>query len=421
MNRSCLETKASYADEVGSSARSQFESRTQSSLISLRSLHTLWRALTVRDEAALDAHEAASTLFRFFRSKHVIDLKIIATLAIFLLIAHFLIVVLFVIARPAIHYEVLWQTRGSEVARALVNFSNVTELITHLLSSLVTYFAAAVPVYCGVVAWAYLSAATRLGVVDLFACEIATLCRVGTAFDIGRRYVELYKDEAKVTQKQKTARHLTDKPVDPLVSHSFVSQEEYFPIFQNNSRDLQTLEATVVGHITEFYTYMKSTRDMQRKLALIDPSQVVETGGKNANGIVKKDPWHDTLANMLYVLFLGYESGRNSVADLIEFQPTRAEDTIVILLTELECYSFLCGYFRDDDVRYDRLQLREANYQETIPDLIRRVKAAHPVGERKYWAPAERTVAELEERYETSLKALTTCTNYRVSKQNQKH
>jgi len=64
--------------------------------------------------------------------------------------------------------------------------------------------------------WAYQSASKRLGIVDLFACEIGTLCRVGTIFDIGKRYVDAYFAAP------------SDKP--PSCA-SFVSKEEYFPVF----------------------------------------------------------------------------------------------------------------------------------------------------------------------------------------------
>jgi hypothetical protein len=74
---------------------------------------------------------------------------------------------------------------------------------------------------------------------------IITLCRVGLAFDIGKLYVEQYEK-----------RGTTD---------TFVSEEDYFPVFDSNSRDLQLLESSIVNNITAFYTYMKATRDSLRK------------------------------------------------------------------------------------------------------------------------------------------------------------
>ena len=108
-----------------------------------------------------------------------------------------------------------------------------------------------------VVAWSYRTAGLRLGVVDLFACEIDCLCRVGTILDVASRYVNLY-----------------DTPSNDLALSSDVnsqsvnleSKEEYFPVFNNNSKDLQMLEAAVVTNITAFYTYMKAFRDLRRIL-----------------------------------------------------------------------------------------------------------------------------------------------------------
>jgi hypothetical protein len=236
-------------------------------------------------------------------------------------------------------------------------------------------------------AWAYLTASKRLGVVDLFACEIATLCRVGTIFNVGEQRVE--------TWKRIDERNAIDSPMRSIRSHrpqsprsgNYVAQEDYFPIFDTNSQDLQTLEALVVGHITEFYTYMKATRDSQRKLA---QAQTVEEAKEAA-------------ANTVYMLFLGYESARKAIADLVEFQPTRAENTIVILLTELFCYSFLCDHFKYDDLRFKRLELRETDYRAVVPDL--RKLADEPYkGNEKYWAPAKQTVPELLRRYDQALK-----------------
>jgi hypothetical protein len=40
-------------------------------------------------------------------------------------------------------------------------------------------------------------------------------------------------------------------------------------------------------------------------------------------------------------MYLGYESARSAINNLVEYQPPRAERLIVILLTELKCFSFL--------------------------------------------------------------------------------
>jgi len=75
---------------------------------------------------------------------------------------------------------------------------------------------------------------------------------------------------------------------------------------------------------------MKATSDSRRRLT---QAQTVEEAKEAA-------------ASIVYMLFLGYESARKAIADLIEFQPTREENIMVILLTELVCYSFLCEQFQ---------------------------------------------------------------------------
>lgn len=104
------------------------------------------------------------------------------------------------------------------------------------------------------------------------------------------------------------------------------------------------------------------------------------------------------VANLIYAVFLGYESGRKAIEELIEFEPSRAEKMIVILLTELVCYSALCKYFEGDELRFARLKLRKKYYLEEIPVLYRDVNSSHGENE-KYWEPAKDTAPELARRY----------------------
>lgn len=224
-------------------------------------------------------------------------------------------------------------------------------------------------------AWTYLSAATRLGVVDLFGCEIRTLCRVSTAFDIGRIYVAKY--DGKVTDDR------------PTQSSGFKSEEDYFPVFGSNSHDLEALEATVVGYITEFYTYMKTFRDLQRKLL-------------EDNNSAQERKW--LTANSIYVLYLGFESARKAINELVEFEPTQAENILVVFLTELVCYPFLCRLFINDELRLSRLLLRLDEYQKKVRELVAIVDAHKDDAD---WAAARRTLPELIERYNDMLKVLT--------------
>jgi hypothetical protein len=400
----------------------------------------LWGALWKVSQAAdseLTAEESASTLYRFFRSDHVRDLSIIAKLAVCSFFSIFLIVFACAVVIPIIHFiehlflfffvHLVWHlpqhvfhlvvrlyrlvadsiggvfngaaTAGPGVGTlfgdgvSLVGHGiwlvlhgvdyvaghTVGVIFDHLLPALITFVAPAIPICGGIVAWAYLSAGTRLGVVDLFACEILTLCRVITVFDLGKVYVARY-----------------DKGiVDPPTAHSggSVSQEDYFPVFGSNSHDLEALEALVVCNITEFYTYMKAMRDLQRKLADIDNADIAKP----------------ILANIIYVLFLGLESGRKAIKVLVEFQPTKAENIMSILLTELVWYSFLCEHFQDatdhsNQLRFARLTLRLTDYKNEVAEIIRKLKLR---GENdKDWGPAKDTLPELETRFKSMLRTL---------------
>jgi len=317
-------------------------------LISRQSLRTACRAVFLRDDAKLTAEEAASTLFRFFRSRHVRDLRLIFGLVVLIVGIVLLLAILCLLA-------FLFASKEIPLLKEFV------KALAYILPTILTVGGA-------VMAWTYLSASTRLGVVDLFACEISTLCRVASLFDVGTRYVEMMGRQSA-----------------PLIS--FVSQEEYFPVFANNSRDLESLEATVVAHITEFYTYMKATRDTQRGLA-----DIVRTAAP------EPERWRAALVNLIYVLFLGCESGRKAVKELIEFEPSAVENVIVILLTEVVCYSFLRNYFPPDDVRHARLKFRMAGYEQEIRALRKKVNEA-PERYEEAWTSAKETMPELQKRY----------------------
>lgn len=165
------------------------------------SLTKLMRAMWQAEGAQLSAAESASTLYRFFRSKHVIDLMVIFQLAFLFLI---LSAILFI-----------WN--GIVSFFPLPSASGAARLTAYLAPDVGKIFA-----FCSVViAWAYRSASARLGVVDLFACEISTLCRVGSLFDIGKRLVDQHDNPPREPHGA----------ADPQVnrSASFVSQEQYFP------------------------------------------------------------------------------------------------------------------------------------------------------------------------------------------------
>lgn len=372
----------------------------QSALSSGLSYRALLRAVGFVRTEDLSRTESASTLFRFFRSKHVRDLKLICAAALSVLVIHLVLVFLFGVVN--------WGTPSGEKTILLLNQS-VSQLAQPPLrgrdaaaaffSFVIQYIGPAVPIYGIIMGWAYQSASKRLGIIDLFACEISTLCRVGTMFDISKHYISNCDAPPSVATPQWAG------------SGRFVSEEKYFPVFDNNSRDLQLLEAAVVENITQFYTYMKAFRDVRRKLDIGPPQG--EPGAAGGNAQTRQDAssmdtrdarteyQRGVIASIIYLLYVAYESARQAVNDLVEFQPDAAERAMVIFLTELPCYAFLLRYYEKekDDVRYKRLKLREATYRKEVPKLYIHVKDAAIGKNKEEWLPAHEMIPELATRY----------------------
>lgn len=63
------------------------------------SIRTLWRAYNA-PESELSEEEAASTLFRFFRSKHVVDLRLIVVTILWLLGFYIIILIVALVKAP---------------------------------------------------------------------------------------------------------------------------------------------------------------------------------------------------------------------------------------------------------------------------------------------------------------------------------
>jgi hypothetical protein len=228
-----------------------------------------------------------------------------------------------------------------------------------------------------VMAWAYQTGSKRLGVVDLFACEIATLCRVGTVVEFIPNMIAQY-NAAGATSKKAAQSEVSAQAL------RFNSEENYFPVFESNAKDLQILEADVVNNVTAFYTYMKATRDMLRQLSDLR----LNAGPAEAE--------RKAVVNVIYMVFLAYESARRAIDDLIEFEPTHAENKIVVLFTEIPAYRFLRKRFVEgefkDEIRMKRLDLRLIEYRKFVPKLCAKVCANAHVDK---WDKAESLVAGL--------------------------
>lgn len=213
--------------------------------------------------------------------------------------------------------------------------------------------------------WCYQSGSRRIGAVDLFACEISVICRVALVVDFARKSV---------------AR--AAPPPDPaavVAPHRFSSEEHYTPVYDGALTDLVPLDVNVVTHVTEFYTYRKTMMDQLRTVA----------DGGTAAAV------HEAQVQMIYMQFLMYESGRLALAQLIEFNPNRAEAIINILCSELTLFGFLLVYF-DGDYRGSRLSLRCAGYRDIVADIYREVGTATS----ESWQRAQATAPELKARYD---------------------
>jgi hypothetical protein len=285
----------------------------------------------------------ASTFIRLFKSRHVADLRLLFWIVLLLLLA----------AVPTI---ILLHTENE---KSLIGSPTLAAGITAIA--------------LGALAHIYQAGSIRLGIVDLFSCEIITICRVVCVVDSAHVLLSLY-----------------DAP--PLTARKFTSQENYSPIFNSNARDLENLEARVVERVTEFYTYLKTMRDYLRNLADIEQPR---------NSI---DAWQISVRNTIYMLFLMLESARKAIDQMVEYHPERALYNAEILLSEIVVYKFLWDKFSKEalknpeyDARFRRLDLRKNDYRPIVEQLKK--LAALQIGEadheRKAWCKVAAVVDEL--------------------------
>jgi hypothetical protein len=337
-------------------------------------LHDLITLLNLpKTVRSLQAPGSSATLNRLFQSEHVRDLKLIAGVAIWIMVLG-AVVVLAAVVQHLI---------GGKDA----HFADYVEAHFQTLAGIIGISGL-------VIAWVYRTASLRLGVVDLFASEITTLCRVGTIVGMVQ-HAKIAIDHEPMHRPGDPSQSRMSRPNDgpPNAASSpdlprFTSEENYFPVFTTNSRDLEVLEADVVSHVAAFYTYMKVLRDYYRRASSFLPDS------ENFNSI----EWHETWRNIIYMQFLAYEAAREAVKHLIEYEPTHAENTIVILLSELVAYDFLLTCFDANDVRYKRLALRGEEYRAIANTLERKMLENY---ENPLWAKSRELWDELVDRFST--------------------
>jgi len=346
----------------------------------------------------LKTGDPAATADRFFDSKHVKDLRFIVAVG--------LLGVLLVFIFGSIPAFVLEWTSQWRSFRGQPRIWTYLRIIFLASNNLRVIFAPALAAFGALFAWAYQTGSARLGVVDLFACEITTLCRVVSVVDTVRRFVTAFD------QGPPAAPAGAGQQTEP--AHPYTAQEDYFPIFGSNTKDLETLEARVVINITAFYTYMKAVRDSTRALAEIGP-RASET--EPPSNDAPADRWHEAARNVVYMLFLGLESARHAVCDLVEFVPERAEYIIIILISELEAFRFLVRQYPDpEEVHHKRIILRAPEYRHLVQDLCHSVEAGRSCKKPKEdgtqasesqkpseWEPAFQLLDELTKRYQAAM------------------
>ena len=186
----------------------------------------------------LRSGKESSTFERLGRSRHVADLRLIFSVTVILMIIGG-------IAALAFCFEYQIVSNWKDLHASNSDWPWVRQGFAAIIAS--GPFVGAICILGGgVLAWTYQTGSARLGVVDLFACEIATLCRVGAVVDMVRRYVDLFE-----TGPHAALPHAIDGEA-PTDGSRFNSQESYFPVFETSVKDLQALEADVVKHVTAF-------------------------------------------------------------------------------------------------------------------------------------------------------------------------
>lgn len=315
--------------------------------------------------------EESSTFERLGRSCHVADLRLIFSVTVILVVVASVVALAF-----CFQHEVMFHWKD---IRKPHNGWLWARIAFSAIGDSGAFIGAVGAVGCGLLAWTYQTGSARLGVVDLFACEIATLCRVAAVTDMVPRYIRLFRSGYEGTVLQRVGGEMLD-------CERFTSQEHYFPVFEASICDLQQLESDVVTNVTAFYTYIKVMRDGLRKLTEMRRSS---TGAEEVN-----DEWHRAVCNVIYMQFLGLESARKAIRDLVEFEPKQAEDICTILLSELVAYGFLREQF-SGDLRQRRLTSRALGYGEAIPAFYRMVKA----GTGAKWEKAQDLAEEVMELY----------------------
>jgi hypothetical protein len=224
--------------------------------------------------------------------------------------------------------------------------------------------------------WVYQSANKRLGTVDLFACEISSLCRVGLVTDFAEKSAHMHDESPLKGDREPT-------PID--------IKENFTPVYDENASDLQMLDTNSVTAITSFYTYRKTMMEYLR-------ASFAATTWEAARRLHEQ---------MLYMQFLMYENARFATLELTEFEPERADNLVTIYCSELPLFTRLLKRHRETDSSnflYERLRMRIRDYDAKVQHLLDALRdiESHARGTRgidSAWIKAKTTAEELERRF----------------------
>jgi hypothetical protein len=199
-------------------------------------------------------------------------------------------------------------------------------------SSSLVLQAALLTVAGGIISWAYQSANTRFGVADLFAAEIATLCRIAAVGEFMPRYIFLYVSQEKFP--------------------SSAPSRDYLAVFNGNAKDLEVLDGDVARFVAQFYVSMKALQDTLNRAA--DRNDGLER-------------WRENALTVIYNAFLAFESARQALAVLMDDKHDRREYVLTAMLSEMPAY-FLLSDQSDylDSLRTQRLKARLPKYRELM-------------------------------------------------------
>jgi hypothetical protein len=318
-----------------------------------------------------------ATLQRLLMSRHVADLRFLAALLIFGIVGVTLVFLFHMFEQLLASSDTLYNSWSN-------GFATIGAIEAAFLATLIS-----------LLSWAYQTGSKRLGIVDLFACEIAAICRVYAVVRMAPALIDGYRQIQRLLDasdpQQPTPIRL---PVDFSKTRM---TESYTPVMDHAVGELQVLDAEVVTSVTAFYTYRRAMLDYMLRAGSEAPD------GEADHGCAMR--WKNYLHQVIYMLFLSLESARHALDDLIEYEPNHAESAINILMSELLTWNLLLSIAHSsrDDTLHARLAMRYEGYCEAYRKCYHKAMLGSEYdkdnGDRP-WLPARTTAPKLKELFD---------------------